>query len=157
MDAVVAGVSDLPIKELNDRYLATSLGLAAELLVAEGRVSKLVVMLEDDADADVVRGRLTDRLRESDSGLAGKTWEELAVFYRQVRLLYAAIFGFMGAVLVVVVVLAAANTMMMAVAERLGFLRVATLVRHIKDRQGDPHDLNVMVLPLAKWHGWWQR
>lgn len=126
VDALVAGVSDISIKELNDRYLATSLGLAAELLVAQGRVSKLVVVLKDDADADVVRRRLIDRLRDSKSGLVGRTWEELAVFYRQVRLLYAAIFGFMGAVIVVVVVLAAANTMMMAVAERtreIGTLR----------------------------------
>jgi len=126
VDALLVGVSNLPIKQLNDRYLATSLGLAAELLVAEGRLSKLVVMLEDHADADVARGRLIETLRESESSLVGKTWEELAVFYRQVRLLYAAIFGFMGAVLVVVVVLAAANTMMMAVAERtreIGTLR----------------------------------
>jgi putative ABC transport system permease protein len=126
VDALVAGVSDVPIKQLNDRYLATSLELAAELLVADGRLSKLVVVIEDEADASVVRGRLIDRLGGSESGLVGKTWEELAVFYRQVRLLYAAIFGFMGTVLVVVVVLAAANTMMMAVAERtreIGTLR----------------------------------
>jgi len=126
VDALVVGVSNLPIKQLNDRYLATSLELATELLVAEGRLSKLVVMLEDDADASIVRGRLIDRLRESESSLVGRTWEELAVFYRQVRLLYAAIFGFMGAVLVVVVLLAAANTMMMAVTERtreIGTLR----------------------------------
>jgi len=48
------------------------------------------------------------------------------------------------------------ETQMIEVAERLGFLRVATLARHIKDRQGNPHDLTVMVLPLAKWHGWWR-
>lgn len=126
VDALVVGVSDLPIKQMNDRYLATSLGLASELLLAEGRVSKLVVVLEDEADAGAVRAHLIDRLGESKTGLVGKTWKELAVFYRQVKLLYAAIFGFMGAVLVVVVVLAAANTMMMAVAERtreIGTLR----------------------------------
>jgi putative ABC transport system permease protein len=126
LDALVVGVSNLPIKQLNDRYLATSLALAAELLVAEGRLSKLVVVLEDDTDATVVRDRLAGRLHELDSSLVGKTWEELAVFYSQVRLLYAAIFGFMGAVLVIVVLLAAANTMMMAATERtreIGTLR----------------------------------
>ena len=126
VDAIVVGLVDLPIKQLNDRYLATSLGLATELLLAEGRLSRLVVMIENGADSSVVRDRLLHELGESKPGLVGKTWEELAVFYRQVRLLYAAIFGFMGAVLVVVVLLAAANTMMMAVAERtreIGTLR----------------------------------
>ena len=58
--------------------------------------------------------------------VVGKTWEELAGFYRQVRTLYIGIFGFMGLVLIVVVLLAAANTMMMAAAERtreIGTLR----------------------------------
>ena len=48
------------------------------------------------------------------------------MFYRQVRMLYIGIFGFMGLVLLVVVLLAAANTMMMAAAERtreIGTLR----------------------------------
>jgi putative ABC transport system permease protein len=65
-------------------------------------------------------------LRSEGIDVAGKTWEELAGFYRQVRLLYIGIFGFMGMVLVVVVLLAAANTMMMAAAERtreIGTLR----------------------------------
>ena len=41
-----------------DRYLATSLDLASELLVAEDRLSKLVVVLSEDVDATVVRERL---------------------------------------------------------------------------------------------------
>jgi hypothetical protein len=33
---------------------------------------------------------------------------------------------------------------------------MAGLAGHIKDRQGNPHDLTIMVMPLAKWPGWWQ-
>src|SRR5262245_52909109 len=116
VDATVSGLADIPIKELDDRYLATTLGLASELLVASGRVSKLTVVLREYADAAEVRPRLLSSLHAAGIDVAGKTWEELAVFYRQVRLLYIGIFGFMGLVLVVVL-LAAANTMMMAAAE----------------------------------------
>jgi putative ABC transport system permease protein len=126
VDATVSGLADIPIKELDDRYLATTLGLASELLVAAGRVSKLTVVLREGADATEARPRLLASLHREGIDVAGKTWEELAVFYRQVRLLYIGIFGFMGLVLVVVVMLAAANTMMMAAAERtreIGTLR----------------------------------
>jgi putative ABC transport system permease protein len=126
VDAAVSGLADIPIKELDDRYLATTLGLASELLVASGRVSKLTVVLRGRADANEARPRLLASLDREGIDVAAKTWEELAVFYRQVRLLYIGIFGFMGLVLVVVVLLAAANTMMMAAAERtreIGTLR----------------------------------
>ena len=126
LDATVTGLADIPIKELDDRYLATTLGLASELVVAQGRVSKLVVVLREPADAVAARPRLVSLLRGQGIEAKGKTWEELATFYRQVRMLYIGIFGFMGLVLIVVVLLAAANTMMMAAAERtreIGTLR----------------------------------
>ncbi len=126
LDATVTGLADIPIKELDERYLATTLTLASELLVASGRVSKLVVVLREPADATLALPRLLASLHREGVEVAGKTWEELAVFYRQVRMLYLGIFGFMGLVLVVVVLLAAANTMMMAATERtreIGTLR----------------------------------
>ena len=126
LDATVTGLADIPIKELDDRYLATTLGLASDLLVASGRVSKLTIVLREPADAAAALPRLLSSLKAGGIDVAGKTWEELAVFYRQVRMLYIGIFGFMGLVLLVVVLLAAANTMMMAAAERtreIGTLR----------------------------------
>jgi len=126
VDATVSGLADIPIKELDERYLATTLGLASDLLVASGRVSKLTVVLREPADAQAALTRLVAGLNGSGFSVAGKTWEELADFYRQVRTLYLGIFGFMGLILVVVVLLAAANTMMMAAAERtreIGTLR----------------------------------
>jgi putative ABC transport system permease protein len=126
VDATVTGLADIPIKELDERYLATTLGLASDLLVASGRVSKLTIVLREPADAAAALPRLVASLNREGIHVAGKTWEELAGFYRQVRTLYIGIFGFMGLVLVVVVLLAAANTMMMAAAERtreIGTLR----------------------------------
>ncbi|HXK32467.1 MAG TPA: GNAT family N-acetyltransferase [Dehalococcoidia bacterium] len=38
--------------------------------------------------------------------------------------------------------------------EQLGFIRAATVHEHLRDEQGRPHDLVVMVLPLGKWYQW---
>ena len=126
VDASVAGLADIPIKELDDRFVATSLGLAADLLLVPDRVSRIVVMLRDAAESRPALRRLCASLRDQGFDVAGKTWEELGLFYRQVRLLYLGIFGFMGAVLVVVVLLATTNSMLMAATERtreIGTLR----------------------------------
>jgi putative ABC transport system permease protein len=141
--AVVAGIAALPFQELDDRAVFTTVDLAGELLAAPGEVSKLAVVLKDRADPAVVLERLLGTLRAAGLPLAGRTWRELAHFYRQVRLLYIGIFGFMGAVIVVVVLLAAANTMMMAASERtreVGTLRAlgtrASRVRNLLVAEG---------------------
>jgi L-amino acid N-acyltransferase YncA len=43
-----------------------------------------------------------------------------------------------------------------AAAERLGFLRAATIHELLRDQHGRPHDLAIMSLPLGKWYEWWQ-
>jgi L-amino acid N-acyltransferase YncA len=43
-----------------------------------------------------------------------------------------------------------------AAAERLGFLRAATIHELLKDENGRPYDVVVMSLPLGKWYEWWQ-
>ncbi len=119
LDANVVGLVDLPVKELNDRYLATTLPSASRLLGVTGVVSKLVVMLRPGRDDRAAKGRLEVSLRNIRPRLEVKSWRELALFYNQVKLLYVGIFGFMGAILVVVVLLACANTMTMATTERI--------------------------------------
>jgi putative ABC transport system permease protein len=126
VDAEVVGLCDLPMQELNDRFLATSLGLAGELLGATDRVSKIVVLLRRPQESRAALPRLSALLRHNGFDVPGRTWDEIGVFYRQVRLLYVGIFGFMGSVLVVVVLLASTNAMLMATAERtreIGTLR----------------------------------
>jgi putative ABC transport system permease protein len=127
VDGEVAGIVTLPIRELDDRYLATTLDLASELLDAGDRVSKLVVVLRrDPSRPEAEAARLRTLLEGQGLEVETRSWRELAPFYRQVRILYLGIFGFMGAVLAVVVLLASANTMVMAAAERtreIGTLR----------------------------------
>ena len=127
VDATRAGLVDVRIKELNDRYVAIGVGLAARLLQSPATVSKLVVFLKPGRR----RGRPPAQgLERAHGGRAtpsrSRHWKELAVFYGQVKLLYIGIFGFVGAVLVVIVILSAAIVMTMAVTERtreIGTLR----------------------------------
>ncbi len=41
-------------------------------------------------------------------------------------------------------------------AERLGFVKAATLVNHVKDIKGKPQDLVIVEMPLGKWLQWWE-
>lgn len=126
LDVEVVGIVRLPVRELDDRYLATPLATSQNLLAAGDTVSKLVVMIEDAEEARAVGGRLRAALAAEGVEVDYRTWRELAVFYRQVRTLYLGIFGFLGSVLLVIVLLAAANSMLMATSERtreIGTLR----------------------------------
>ena len=126
VDAVVRGLADVRIKELNDRYLAAGVGLVARLVQSPDTVSKLVVFLKPGADEAAAAKRLEKAFQAAGYAVVVRNWRELAVFYGQVKLLYIGIFGFVGAVLVVIVILSAAIVMTMAVAERtreIGTLR----------------------------------
>lgn len=126
VDGVVTGLVDVRIKELNDRYLAAGLGLVARLLETPETVSKLVIFLRPGTDEAAAPARIERALQAAGYPVAVRRWEDLAVFYGQVKLLYIGIFGFVGAVLIVIVILSAAIVMTMAVTERtreIGTLR----------------------------------
>lgn len=127
LDVTVVGLLDQGVKELNDRALVTSLDTAEALLDAGGARSRLSVVLKDPnrlaAGMAAVRAALGP-------GEAAVPWTDLAAFFKQVRLLYFFIFGFMGLVLFLVVWLATANTLLMSVMERVrefGVLRALGL------------------------------
>jgi len=127
VDVNVVGLLDQGVKELNDRALVTSLDTAENLLDAGGARSRLSVVLKDpkqlDAGLTAVRNALGP-------GEAAVPWTDLAAFFKQVRMLYFFIFGFMGLVLFLVVWLATANTLLMSVMERVrefGVLRALGL------------------------------
>ncbi len=126
VDVEVVGLQDLGLKELNDRMLTVSLATAGQLLDAGPARSALSVVLRHPGDTAREQARFQGLL----PGTSVKPWFELASFYRQVKLLYVAIFGFMGLVLFLVVLLATANTLLMSVMERVrefGVLRAMGL------------------------------
>ena len=126
VDAEVAGIADIMVKELSDRYLATSLALAQELLDVSDVTTKISVILREPVHETETGARLVRALLPSSPDIAVKPWNELAVFYAQVKMLYIGIFGFMGIILMVVVFLSAINATLMTVTERtreIGTLR----------------------------------
>jgi len=126
VDGLVQGLSDVKFKELNDRYLAAGLPLVARLLQSGETVTKLVVFLKPGANEEKAAVRLEKALAAAGFPVAVQHWQDLAVFYGQVKLLYIGIFGFVGTVLVVIVILSAAIVMTMTVTERtreIGTLR----------------------------------
>jgi putative ABC transport system permease protein len=117
---------DVRIKELNDRYLAAGIAHVSRLLETPNTVSKLVIFLKKRVDEDRAAREVERALVSAGFPVAVRKWEDLAVFYGQVKLLYIGIFGFVGAVLVVIVILSAAIVMTMAATERtreIGTLR----------------------------------
>jgi putative ABC transport system permease protein len=126
VDVEVVGLQDLGLRELNDRFLTVSLATADQLLDSAQARSRLSVILKRPQDITHAQARVEAQL----PGTTVKPWFELASFYRQVKLLYFAIFGFMGLVLFLVVLLATANTLLMSVMERVrefGVLRAMGL------------------------------
>ena len=126
VDVEVIGLQDLGLRELNDRFLTVSLATANQLLDAGPARSRLSIVLKRPRDTVAEQARIQALLPET----SVKPWFELASFYRQVKLLYYAIFGFMGLVLFLVVLLATANTLLMSVMERVrefGVLRAMGL------------------------------
>jgi putative ABC transport system permease protein len=139
VDVDVAGLQDLGLRELNDRFLTVSLATADQLLDSAQARSRLSVVLKRPQDITRAQARVQAEL----PGTSVKPWFELASFYRQVKLLYFAIFGFMGLVLFLIVLLATANTLLMSVMERVrefGVLRAMGL----QPRQ---------LLALLQWEG----
>lgn len=118
VDASVVAVLSYPIKEIDDRLLFLPYRSAARLLKAEGRANTVVVLLKDGVDLDAAARDVASELAAAGRPVVVKTWLETAAFYKQVKLLYVAIFFFMGLVLSTVVILATANTMTMSVFER---------------------------------------
>lgn len=112
----VSGLQDLGMKELNDRSLLLSLEDGERLLDRPGARSRLSLVLFKPERLDAARAHLAP-LAGPQTRMA--TWREGAAFYQQVRLLYFAIFGFLGLVLALVVLLAVSALLMMGVLERM--------------------------------------
>ena len=117
IDIDVTGIVTTGFKEMDDRLLTLTLP-AAQRVLQSGRVTKLVVGLDDTANTDAVYAAILPRLTGWRQELAIRKWIDLATYYKQVRLMMSGIFVFLGAIVFFMVVMSSANTLMMAMFER---------------------------------------
>ncbi len=118
LDVRVVGLVTTGVQDLDARFLRVHLVTAQRLLATEA-VSSIVVMLDDTSRTAAVGEQIARRLSGHVPRVAVSDWQARAPFYGQVRSLYAAIFGFLGTIVLVLVALSSSNTLLMTVMERV--------------------------------------
>lgn len=114
LDLSVVGVYSTGVPEQDRRSILIPLRTAQKLLRTE-KVSRVVVVLSDTEQTEVVSAQLKAKLSELDV----RTWSDLAYFYHRVVRLYSNVFAVMGTILLVVILLSATNSMIMNIMERV--------------------------------------
>ncbi len=131
LDLDVLGTWDTGTSATNDKLLRLPLEYVQRLLDTEG-ASRVVVLLRDNGSADAFRARLRPLLKDAGIEAEVRTWEELSVFYRQVKNLFDLIFLFLFTIVFIVVLMGIVNTLTMSVMERvreIGTLRAIGMRR----------------------------
>ncbi|HUN92043.1 MAG TPA: FtsX-like permease family protein [Burkholderiaceae bacterium] len=116
----------------NDKFAFVPLGLAQSLYDAEGYADRITIVLDDLGRIGEVRAAVAARLAQAGFDVTIRDWQDLSVFYRQVRGMFDMIFAFIFAIVFIVVVMSIANAMSMSVVERtreIGTLRAIGLRR----------------------------
>ena len=136
LDVKVSGIYDTGTSATNDKMLLMTYRHAQDLMDFKG-AERLIVLLKSDengkAAASAAAGRITRLLSDSGYAVEIKTWNELSVFYTQVKNLFDMIFLFIFSIVLVIVVMSVVNTMSMSVMERtreIGTLRALGLKRY---------------------------
>lgn len=128
----VRGVFSSGIKDYDDVALKMPLQTAQRLMDTDG-VSKIVILLNDDRDLNVFRGKLEKYIADNHLPLIVKDWKTLSLFYQQVESLLSGIYFFIKLIVALIVVFMISNSMSMNVMERT---REITTLRAIGLRPG---------------------
>jgi putative ABC transport system permease protein len=131
LDVTVAGNYDTGSEATNDKFMMFSLGYAQQLYDTQ-KVDRITVLLDDWQHTLAVKERISAKLQQVGLNCQIKTWEELSVFFNQVKGMFDIIFLFLFSIVLVIVVMSTINTMSMSVVERtreIGTLRALGLKR----------------------------
>jgi len=116
MDVAVEGLTESTLPFENKRVVTVPLKLSQELLGMEGRVTELVVAVEDLGELEEVAERLRAELGP---GYEVHTWQELQPFVRDVIRRQRFILAMISSILFVIILTGIINTMLMSVFERV--------------------------------------
>ncbi len=135
LDVKVLGVYNTGSTATNDKTVLMTYGHAQALVDFLG-AEKLVVLLKNGGEfkqAGTAAREIQDLLTRAGHGVEIKTWDELSVFYNQVKNMFDMIFLFIFSIVLVIVVMSVINTMSMSVMERtreIGTMRALGLKRY---------------------------
>jgi len=132
VDIKVIGAINTGIRDVDNRLIRINLAHAQDLQFTQG-VSRLVVLLSDTEQTQIVLEQLTQLFKKNGLIVETKTWFELADYYHEVIKLFDGVFGFIQVIVLFIAALSIANTMMMAVMERtpeIGSIRALGATRY---------------------------
>ena len=135
LDAKVLGIYNTGTSATNDKMVLMTYQHAQDLVDFHG-AEKLVVLLKNGGDgknAAAAAVEIGDLLTKAGFSVEIKTWDQLSVFYNQVKNMFDMIFLFIFTIVIVIVVMSVVNTMSMSVMERtreIGTMRALGLKRY---------------------------
>ncbi|MBE3575112.1 MAG: ABC transporter permease [Firmicutes bacterium] len=91
----------------------------AQRLLNTGGIEKLIIRLDKTENTARVARELARRMKKAGLPLVVKTWQELSTFYRQIRTMYGAIFGFMSLIIFGLVFFSVLEVMTLSFFERM--------------------------------------
>ncbi len=130
-DFRVAGVAQTGTKEYDSVFIKLPITFVRRILNTQS-AEKIIVLLENTEDVDIVVPLLNDLIDEEGLNLEVRSWDKLADFYHKVVNLYDDIFRVMKVIIGIIVFFSIANTMSMSVFERvkeIGTLRAIGTTR----------------------------
>ncbi len=131
LDVDVVGIYNTGSDATNDKYLLMPLELAQSLYDTTS-VDRVSLALSNTKETEPVRKWLVEQLPAIGFDAEVKSWNELSLFYTQVRDMFSVIFLFIFCIVLIIVVTSVINTMSMSVVERtqeIGTLRALGLKR----------------------------
>jgi putative ABC transport system permease protein len=136
LDVKVLGIYNTGASATNDKMVLMTYRHAQDLMDFQG-AERLIVLLKNGktskADASAAAAKIRRLLSDAGYAVEIKTWDELSVFYNQVKNLFDMIFLFIFSIVLVIVVMSVINTMSMSVMERtreIGTMRALGLKRY---------------------------
>jgi len=118
LDVDILSVFDTGIDATNDKLIRMTLQHARDFYATNG-ADKLVVLLDDKRYVTSVRQKIQALAPDYNLDIEARTWDELSVFYRQLRTLFDTIFLFIFIIVIIVAAMSVINTLSMTVLERV--------------------------------------